>query len=124
MFISDFAIKKPVVTVTAVVALVVFGLIALMKLETDEFPDIQAPFIQVTVPYPGASPDVVEREVIEPMEEAIYAISGIVGRRSMSTASDGLAQMLLEFEFEKGVEQAAQDVRDAISSVRNKLPLE
>ena len=124
MFISDFAIRKPVVTVTAVVALVVFGLIALMKLETDEFPDIQAPFISVTIPYPGASPDVVEREVIEPIEEAVYAISGIVGRKSMSTASDGLAQMLLEFEFDKGVEQAAQDVRDAISSVRNKLPLE
>ena len=124
MFISDFAIKKPVVTVTAMVALVVFGLIALLKLETDEFPDIQAPFISITIPYPGASPDVVEREVVEPIEEAIFGISGVVGRRSMSTASDGLAQFMIEFEFDKGVEQAAQDVRDAISSVRNKLPLE
>ena len=124
MFVSDFAIKRPVVTVTAMVALVVFGLVALMKLETDEFPDIQAPFISITIPYPGASPDVVEREVVEPIEEAIFGISGVVGRRSMSTASDGLAQFMVEFEFDKGVEQASQDVRDAISSVRNKLPLE
>ena len=124
MFVSDFAIKRPVVTVTAMVALTIFGLVALSKLQTDEFPDIQAPFISITVPYPGASPDVVEREVIDPIEEAIFAISGVVGRRSMATASDGLAQFLIEFEFDKGVEQAAQDVRDAISSVRNKLPLE
>src|SRR5918992_3114634 len=115
MFVSDFAIKRPVVTVTAMVALTIFGLIALSKLQTDEFPDIQAPFISITVPYPGASPDVVEREVIDPIEEAIFAISGVVGRRSMATASDGLAQFLIEFEFDKGVEQAAQDVRDAIS---------
>ena len=124
MFISDFAIKRPVVTVTSIVAIVVFGLVALLKLETDEFPDIQAPFVSVVIPYPGASPDVVEREVVEPVEEAVYAISGIVGRRSMAWATDGLAQFLFEFEFDKGVEQSAQDVRDAISSVRNKLPLE
>ena len=59
MFISDFAIKRPIVTITCMVALVVFGVIALFNLETDEFPDVQQPVIGVTVVYPGASPDVV-----------------------------------------------------------------
>ena len=65
MFISDFAIKRPLITVVSMVALVVFGLFALWRLETDEFPDVQQPIINVAIPYPGASPDVVEREVLD-----------------------------------------------------------
>ena len=56
MFISDFAIQRPIVTVTAMVALVVFGIAALLNLHTDEFPDIQQPIVGVTIVYPGASP--------------------------------------------------------------------
>ena len=124
MFISDFAIRRPIVTVTAMIALVVFGLAALLNLQTDEFPDIQQPIVSVTIPYPGASPDVVEREVIEPVEEAIFGISGIDGAKSMSSATDGLAQLTLFFDFEKPVQQASQDVRDAISGIRADLPTE
>jgi HAE1 family hydrophobic/amphiphilic exporter-1 len=65
VFISDFAIKRPIVTVVSMVALVVFGLFSLWQLQTDEFPDIAQPIINVAVAYPGASPDVVEREVLE-----------------------------------------------------------
>ena len=124
MFISDFSIKKPIVTITAMLALVVFGLIALGSLETDEFPDIQAPIIAVAVPYPGASPEVVEREVVEPLEEAFFGISGIQGKDTLSAATDGLAQFVVVFEFSKDVQQASQDIRDAISSKRADLPLE
>jgi multidrug efflux pump subunit AcrB len=56
MFISDFAIKRPIITVTAMVALVAFGCASLLNLHTDEFPDIQAPIIGLTIAYPGASP--------------------------------------------------------------------
>ena len=56
MFISDFAIQRPIVTVTAMVALVVFGIFALLNLHTDEFPDIQQPVVGVNIVYPGASP--------------------------------------------------------------------
>ena len=75
MLISDFAIKRPIITVTTMVALVTFGVFALINLQTDEFPDIQQPVIGVTIIYPGASPDVVEREIVEPVEEAIFSIS-------------------------------------------------
>jgi HAE1 family hydrophobic/amphiphilic exporter-1 len=57
MVISDFAIKRPMITIVTMVALVVFGLFALMRLQTDEFPDIQQPIVLLGIPYPGASPD-------------------------------------------------------------------
>src|SRR5512139_2542965 len=105
-------------------ALVVFGLLALAILKTDEFPDIQQPIVVVSVPYPGASPETVEREVIDPIEDALFSISGIDGRRTISSAIDGFAQFIVFFEFEKEVQQASQDVRDAISAKRQDLPPE
>ncbi|MGZ8492219.1 MAG: efflux RND transporter permease subunit, partial [Gemmatirosa sp.] len=122
MFISDFAIKRPIITVVSMVALVVFGLFALLKLQTDEFPEVAPPFVTVAVPYPGASPDGVERELLDPIEEAISAISGV--KKVMGTAQDGFATIMVEFEFEKPIAEATQDIRDAISGIRNDLPLE
>ncbi|MCC7263751.1 MAG: efflux RND transporter permease subunit [Candidatus Latescibacteria bacterium] len=122
MFISDFAIKRPNVTVVSMVALVVFGLFALWQLDTDEFPDVQPPFVLVGIVYPGASPQGVEREVVDPVEEAISGISGV--KHIQSTASDGYAQLGIEFVFEKDIQQATQDIRDAISAIRADLPAE
>ena len=76
MFISDFAIERPIVTVTAMLALVAFGIAALVNLHTDEFPDIQQPIVGVTILYPGASPETVEREIVDPIEESFSSISG------------------------------------------------
>ena len=58
MLISNYAIKKPIITTVVMVALVVFGLIALMSLDTDEFPEVTAPVVNVAIIYPGASPGV------------------------------------------------------------------
>ncbi|MHB8872984.1 MAG: efflux RND transporter permease subunit [Myxococcaceae bacterium] len=124
MLISDFAIKRPVVTITAMLALVVFGVFALISLDTDEFPDIQAPVIGVSIVYPGASPETVEREVLEPVEQAIFAISGVDGPQTSSIATDGLAQLTVQFVYEKDLQEASQDIRDAISGVRDDLPPE
>ncbi len=124
MLVSDLAIKKPIATITVMLALVVFGLFALGILKTDEFPDIQQPIVVVSIPYPGASPDTVEREVIDPIEDALFSISGIDGKRTIASAIDGFAQFVVFFEFEKDVQQATQDVRDAIGAKRQDLPLE
>ena len=61
MFISDFAIRRPIITVVTMIALVVFGIAALSRLQTDEFPDIDAPIVFIGIAYPGASPDQVAR---------------------------------------------------------------
>jgi len=122
MFISDFAIKRPLVTVVAMVSLVIFGIFALMKLKTDEFPDVAPPWLTVAVIYPGASPEGVEKEVLDPIEEQVASIAGV--KRIMSKAYDGYALLMIEFLFDKDLNEASQDVRDAISTVRINLPAE
>lgn len=124
MWISDFAIKRPLLTVVAMLSLVAFGVAALVNLQTDEFPDLAQPIISVAIPYPGASPDIVEREVVVPVEEAIFALSGVDRTKTKSNSVDGLAQFTIFFDFKKGVAEAAQDVRDALGTIRGDLPTE
>jgi HAE1 family hydrophobic/amphiphilic exporter-1 len=122
MVISDFAISKPVVTTVVMIGLVVFGLASLSRLKTDEFPEVAPPVVSVAIPYPGASPAVVEREIVDPIEEAVQSISGV--KQLRSTALDGYTVMVIEFEFSKNPQQASQDVRDKISEIRDRLPIE
>src|SRR5687768_9175446 len=110
MWISDFSIRNRVVTTVVMVALVVFGSISLLLLDTDEFPEVTPPVVAVTVPYPGGSPETVEREVVDPIEDAFGSISGI--DRITATAMDSLALFVVEFDFEKDLQQASQDIRD------------
>jgi HAE1 family hydrophobic/amphiphilic exporter-1 len=122
MFISDTAIKRPVLTIVAMLLFVVFGLVALVQLDTDEYPEIDAPVVVIAIPYPGASPDVVEREVIDPIEEVISGISGV--DRMTSSSLDSFANIIVEFDFSKDPRVASQEVRDKISEIRNELPTE
>ena len=122
MFISDFAIKRPLITVVAMLTLVGFGLVALSQLQTDEFPEVQPPIVLTTIIYPGASPEQVEREVLEPIEEAIQSISGV--KSINGEARDGFAQIVTQFVYAKDLSEATQDIRDAISTKRQDLPQE
>ena len=122
MIISDVAIKRPLVTVVAMVALVIFGTFALFKLKTDEFPDVAPPWLTVGIVYPGASPDVVESEVLKPIEEQIGSIAGV--KRIVGKAYDGYSMFMIEFLFDKDLNVASQEVRDAISAIRADLPTE
>jgi len=122
MIISDFAIKRPLITVVAMVAMVIFGLFALLKLKTDEFPDVAPQFLTVGIIYPGASPDVVESEILKPVEEQIGSISGV--KRIIGKAYDGYSMIMIEFLFGKDMNVASQEVRDGISSIRADLPVE
>ena len=122
MLISDFAIKRPLITIVTMVALVIFGLFALFRLKTDEFPDVAPPWLTVGVIYPGASPEVVEKEVLDRVEEQVGSIAGV--KRIISKAYDGYAMLMIEFLYEKDLNEASQDVRDAISGIRAELPQE
>src|SRR6185295_13827170 len=81
-----------------------------------------APVVVVAIPYPGAAPDNVEREVIDPIEEEISGISGI--DRMQSNSFDGYATIIVEFVFKKDPRVATQEIRDKISGIRNDLPPE
>ena len=122
MFISDFAIRKPLITVVSMVTLAVFGLFALFKLKTDEFPDVAPPVVTVGIPYPGASPEGVEKEILDPIEEQIASISGV--KHVYGKAYDGFGFIMVEFQFGKDLMEATQDLRDAISAKRVDLPNE
>ncbi|GJG89229.1 hypothetical protein tb265_44100 [Gemmatimonadetes bacterium T265] len=122
MVISDFAIRRPLVTVVAMVSLALFGLVALFKLKTDEFPDVTPAFVAVSVPYPGASPGGVEKEILDPIEEHIATISGVQEVRGR--AYDGYAIIQVEFRFGTDLNTATQEIRDAISGIRSDLPAE
>src|SRR5918994_1779562 len=104
------------------IALSVFGIFALAALKTDEFPDVSPPIVSVAIPYPGASPDTVEREVVDPIEEQIGSISGVTSTTSSSL--DSYATITVEFVFSKDLQEATQDIRDSISQIRNDLPTE
>ena len=122
MFLSDFSVKRPVATVVIIIALMGLGLLALSKLRVNQIPDVEQPVLVVTVPYPGASPDSVEREVVNRIEKSLQTISGVDQVRS--TAREGSAQIVLIFDFAKNMIEAADEVRNAIGTVRYKLPTE
>ncbi len=122
MFLSNFSVKRPLAMVVLIIALMAFGLIALSKLRVNQMPDVEPPVMVVSIPYPGASPDTVEREVVNRIEKSLQGISGV--DRLQSTASEGSATIVLFFNFDKNLVIAADEVRNAIASVRYKLPVE
>ncbi|MQA42404.1 efflux RND transporter permease subunit [Rugamonas aquatica] len=122
MFLSDFSIKRPIATIVLIVAMMCLGLLALKKLRVNQNPDVEVPFIIVSVPYPGASPDTVEREIVNRLEKPLLAISGAT--KLESTANEGTAQIFIEFSFKKNLIEASDEIRNAIASVRYKLPTE
>ena len=122
MFLSDFSIKRPVSTVVIIIALMAFGLLALKKLRVNQIPDVDMPVMVVTIPYPGASPETGEREVINRIEKALQSISQVYQIRA--SATDSQAQIVIQFNFKKNMVEAADEIRNAINSVRYKLPVE
>jgi hydrophobe/amphiphile efflux-1 (HAE1) family protein len=122
MFLSDFSIKRPTPTVVLIIALMAIGLLALNKLRVNQNPDVEIPGIQVFIAYPGASPDSVEREIVNRLEKSLQSVSGAT--EVYSTSSEGNASFWVQFSFQKNMIEAADDVRTVISSARYKLPIE
>jgi HAE1 family hydrophobic/amphiphilic exporter-1 len=122
MFLSNFSVKKPISMVVIIIGLMALGLLALSKLRVNQIPDVEQPLLVVGITYPGASPETAEREIINRIEKSLNSISGVTEVRS--TASEGYAQLLLIFNFNKNMIEAADEVRNAIAAVRHKLPLE
>jgi HAE1 family hydrophobic/amphiphilic exporter-1 len=122
MFLSNFSVKKPVVTIVILMMLMAVGLLALTKLKVNEIPDVDMPLLAIDITYPGASPDAVEREVLNRVEKALQSVNGIKELRG--TAFEGNANILVFFEFKKNMVEATDEVRNAIGRIRYKLPTE
>jgi HAE1 family hydrophobic/amphiphilic exporter-1 len=122
MFLSNFSIRQPVTTVAIIIVLMCLGLLAFGKLRVNPLPDVAQPVIVVNVPYPGASPETVEREIINRVEKALQSIPQVYEIRS--TAAESNARITIIFNFKKDLTEAADEIRNAIGSVRYKLPVE
>jgi hydrophobe/amphiphile efflux-1 (HAE1) family protein len=122
MFLSNFSVKKPTATVVLILFMVCLGLLALSKLRVNQNPDVEVPFILVNVPYPGASPETVEREIVNRLEKSMQSIPGVT--EVNGSADEGMATIFMQFDFKRNLIEASDDIRNAIASVRYKLPVE
>ena len=122
MLISGYAIRRPIVTIVAMLAVASFGIVALARLHVDEFPDVQPLVVVVTAAYPGAPPETVEREIVDRFEERMAGIGGVT--RITSSALDSQAIVIVRFAFGTDVQAAMQRIRDEIGPIRRDLPAE
>lgn len=122
MKIADVSIRRPVFAAMLSLGLVVLGLISLGRLELKLDPDIDFPFAMVVTELRGASPETVEREVTEVLEEQINSIEGI--RNLSSTSSEGLSRLHLEFGLGYDIDVKIQEVRDKVALARPLLPID
>ncbi|HEU0152540.1 MAG TPA: efflux RND transporter permease subunit [Arenimonas sp.] len=120
MILSDISIKRPVFATVMSLLLVVLGVIAFTRLTLRELPNIDPPIVSVEVAYPGASAAVVETRITQILEDAVAGIEGIETVESRSR--NGSGQVTLEFSLSRDIEAAANDVRDAISRIGDRLP--
>ena len=122
MILSDTSVKRPVFASVLSILLIVFGLVAFSRLPLREFPDIDPPVVSISVNYPGASASVVETRITQVIEERIAGIGGV--RFINSRSRDGRANISIEFDVNRDIDAAANDVRDRVSSVADRLPPE
>lgn len=120
MSLSTLSIKRPVLTIVMNVAIILFGIIGYTFLGVREFPSIDPAQISVRTGYAGANADIIESQITEPLEKAINSIDGI--RNITSSSNQGSSNITIEFELEKNLEEAANDVRDKVSQAVRSLP--
>ena len=120
MLLSDVSIRRPVFATVVSLLLMVLGVMAFSRLTLRELPAIDPPIVSVDVNYPGASAAVVETRITQVLEDALSGIEGIETIQSRSV--NGRSAVTLEFTLKRDIEAAANDVRDAISGVADRLP--
>lgn len=116
MNLIDLSIKRPVFAWVLMFSLIVFGAITVNRMGVSQLPDVDFPILSVSITYEGAAPEVVEAELIDPIEERLLAIEGIKEMRS--SASQGTGSVRLEFDINRNVDVALQEVQAALSQLR------
>lgn len=122
MLLSDVSITRPVFASVLSLLLIAFGYVAYERLPLREYPDIDPPIVTIDVSYPGASASIVETRITQIVEERIAGVEGI--KYISSTSEDGRSRVTLEFNIERDIESAANDIRDRVSGILGDLPEE
>jgi multidrug efflux pump len=122
MMLSDVSIRRPVFATVLSLMLIVLGLIAFARLPLRELPNIDPPIVSVETSYPGASAAVVETRITQILEDAVSGIEGVDTIQSQSR--NGRSQITIEFTLTRDIEGAANDIRDAVGRVAERMPEE
>ncbi|WP_345880722.1 efflux RND transporter permease subunit [Shewanella algae] len=122
MILTDISVKRPVFASVISLLLIAFGLVSFGKLPLREYPDIDPPIVSIDTSYRGASASVVESRITQLIEDRISGVEGI--RHIDSSSTDGRSSVVLEFDIDRDIEAAANDVRDRIAGLLDNLPEE
>lgn len=122
MFLPELCIKRPVLATVMSLAIILIGVITFLRLPVREYPNIDSPIVSVRTVYPGASAEIIESQVTQPLEDSLSGIEGI--RTIKSVSREEVSQITVEFLLERDVDSAANDVRDRTARVRGQLPSE
>ena len=120
MSLSTTSIKRPVLTIVLNLLIILFGFIGYTFLGVREFPSIDPAQVSIRTNYTGANSDIIESQITEPLEKAVNAIDGI--RNITSSSNQGSSNITIEFNLDKDLEEAANDVRDKVSQAIRNLP--
>ncbi len=120
MWLSDVSVKRPVFATVVNLVLMIFGVVCFSMLPLREFPDIDSPVVTISTDYPGASAEIVESKITQPIEDMISGVEGI--KNISSNSRVGRSNVTIEFNINRDIDAAANDVRERVSRVMDNLP--
>lgn len=122
MNLIEISLRRPVFAWVVMASMIIFGAIGLSRLGVSQLPDVDFPIVNVSMTYEGASPEIVEAEIVDQIESALLAIEGIKEMRS--TVRQGSGQVRLEFDINRNVDVVSQEVQTALSQIRFPLGID
>ncbi|MCA8937760.1 MAG: efflux RND transporter permease subunit [Planctomycetes bacterium] len=120
MKLTELCVRKPVLAWMIMGATIVFGLVAANRIGISQFPDVDFPTVSVSVTWEGASPDAVEQDVVEILEEALVQVEGV--KTISSTSRQGRGNVTVEFDIDRDIDSAVQDVQNVVAEAQRRLP--
>lgn len=120
MILSDLSVKRPVFATVINLLIITFGIVAFLMLPLREYPDIDPPIVNISTNYPGASAAIVETKITQLLEDRISGVEGVKAINSNSRV--GRSSITIEFNLDRDIDAATNDVRDRISRALNNLP--
>lgn len=120
MTLSDLSIRRPVLAIVASLLIITAGISAVLSIPVRELPDVDSAVVTVTTYYTGASPRIIDTDITEIVESSVAGVSGVKSIQSQSRR--GRSQTVIEFQTGRNIDEAANDVRDAVGRIRGALP--
>src|SRR4030042_2536958 len=119
MWLADISIKRPVFATMVILGFVILGIVSYPRIGVDLFPKVEFPIVNITTTLKGANPEIMDIDVTDQIEGAVNTINGV--KSIVSTSSEGVSVVSVEFVLERNIDLAVQDLREKVSVIRGKL---